>query len=99
LLSDGWKNGDPALLAEAGGTFHAVRSGSVACAWLGDDRRAFLWPAGYHVSFVPQAELLDANNHVIAREGEKAYFGGGGSPAQSATACAEAGEWTFSVMQ
>jgi hypothetical protein len=59
LLSDGWKKGDPASLALAFGTFHAVRSGSVACAWLGDDKsRAFLCPTGYQVAFAPSPVWL-----------------------------------------
>ena len=96
LPSDGWKPGDPSLLALTGGTFHAVLTTDGACAWLGPDRRPFQWPAGYQVRFHP-TELIDGSGHVVATEGQTVYFGGGERPAPAGTPCATTNETTWYV--
>jgi hypothetical protein len=96
LPSDGWKPGDPSLLALTGGTFHAVLTTNGPCAWLGPDRRPFQWPAGYQVRFHP-TELIDSSGRVVATEGQTVYFGGGGRPAPVGTPCATTNETTWYV--
>lgn len=97
LPSDGWKPGDPALLALTGGAFHAARRNGQVCAWLGDAFRPMLWPAGYQVRLDP-VELIAPDGAVVALEGEKVSAGGGGDVAKAGAPCARPGEWTFSIM-
>jgi len=63
LPSDGWRPGDPGLLALTTGPFHAVLTAEGACAWLGSIQTPYLWPAGYKVRFDP-TELINAQGHV-----------------------------------
>jgi hypothetical protein len=99
LPSDGWKPGDAGLQAETGGAFHAARVGSGACAWVGDARRAFDWPANWTVIFDPSPRLLDSSGVEVAREGQRIRLVGGGSTAAQAGPCWSTGDWVFSVNQ
>lgn len=98
LPSDGWKPGDPSLLALTGGVFQAQMTTRGACAWLGTTRTSFLWPAGYTVRFHP-TELIDPRGHVVAHEGQRLYAGGGSGPTSGAagTRCAVPGHPTWYV--
>jgi len=98
LPTDGWKPGQPSESALTGGSFHATMTAQGPCAWLGNTPRPFLWPAGYAVRFHP-TELIDAAGHVVARQGQKIYFGGGFEPAAAATGtdCAASGQQIWAV--
>ena len=75
LPSDGWRPGDPPMLALTAGPFHAVMTAQGRCAWLGTAHQTtFLWPAGYEVRFHP-VELIDVSGNVVATDGEKGLRG------------------------
>ena len=91
LLPTGWRPGEASLTALTAGAFHAILTPRGACAWLGPQRRAFVWPVGYRVRFNP-TELLDPHGKVIAREGQMLGTGGGLGTATHSGACVHAGQ-------
>jgi hypothetical protein len=98
LWSDGWRPGDPALLALTEGRFHAAVVDGHACAWLGD-MRPMKWPAGWTVSFGPQAVLRDADGQIVAHEGDNLSVGGAATEiAKASDPCGPAGKAIWSVM-
>jgi hypothetical protein len=96
LPSDGWRPNDSEMLALIGGPFHAVMTPQGACAWLGSAPHAtYLWPAGYRVRFHP-TELIGPGGDVVATEGQKISFAGGGGPGQTTRlSCAGRQEQVF----
>lgn len=89
LPSDGWKAGDSSKGAAYFGQFHAEMTVNGACAWLGPQQHATLWPAGYRVRFNP-TELIGPNGDIIAKAGQQLQFGGGGATERNR--CAKPGE-------
>jgi hypothetical protein len=77
LPSNGYRKGDPSMLAKMSGEFHAVKLGGRAEAWLGEDRRPTLWPAGYFVRFGPPVELIAPSGDVVGQEGDVLPWAGG----------------------
>ncbi len=51
-----------------------------ACAWLGPQRHAVLWPARYRVRFDP-VELIGPHGQIVAKEGQQLRFAGDALPA------------------
>jgi hypothetical protein len=91
------------MLAAFGGPFHAAMRNGMPCAWLGSGNVAFVWPAGYSVRFHP-TELLNAEGHVIVRQGEAVSFGGGvvpGNPTDPGERCRPKTEtgWQFVAIE
>jgi hypothetical protein len=96
LPTDHWRPGDPGMQALTSGKLIIAKQGDAACAWVGSQASAVLWPEGYGVRLQP-AELLDADGKVIARAGQTIAAAGGGSEAAAAGPCNNAGQWTFSI--
>ena len=96
LPTDHWRPGDPGMQALTSGKLIIGKQGDAACAWVGSQASAVLWPEGYGVRLQP-AELLDANGNVIAQAGQTVAAGGGGQEAAAAGPCNSAGQWTFSI--
>jgi hypothetical protein len=92
LPSNGWKDGDPVMLATTDGRLHVTSVGNTACAWLGETRGPFLWPEGWRVRFNDPAELLDDQDRVVAVEGDHLETAGG-TDQGSAGPCGQA-EWS-----
>jgi hypothetical protein len=86
LPSDGWKPGQPSMLALLSGHFEARLTPAGACAGLGTTTA--IWPAGYKVRFHP-TELLDPKGAVVADQGQRLSAAGGIAPAtQHGNRCA-----------
>lgn len=89
--------GSGAMTGLTSGAFHAAKTGADACAWVGHDRRPFLWPDGYSVDFSSRPRLIDPHGNVVASEGQRLVLGGGSMPAAAASACGAREEETFYV--
>ncbi len=96
LPSDGWtSDGGFSMEAASEGPFHVYLTKSGACAGLGG-RDPFLWPTGFKVRLHP-AELLNAQGHVIAHEGDLVSVGGGFLPVTRQQSCTSIGQSAFNV--
>jgi hypothetical protein len=83
-------------MAKIVGLFHAALTDDGARAWLGETYRPTLWPEGLRVRFDP-TELIDADGHVLARQGDTLHFAGGGFSAKVSSDFAKEGEWIMSL--
>jgi hypothetical protein len=96
LPTDGWRPGEPSLLALNSGAFYGYSVKGVACAGFGP-RAALYWPAGYRLRLNP-TELVDQSGRVVARQGQKIYVGGGIGVTPHDMPCFQPGQQVFRVM-
>lgn len=99
LPTDRWRSGQPGLFALRTGQLHIVRTSAGVCAWLGPQRRNFLWPAGFSARFNPN-EIVDSRGSVVAKEGDRVSVAGGlGSVAPKDRTCADAASGFYITSQ
>jgi hypothetical protein len=94
-----WEPGDASLAALGRGTLAGGYVHGTFCVWLtgGQRRTPVVWPAGYHARLHPFA-LLDSQDRVAARLGDRIAAEGGEGPVNPHRACMLGERYAFYVM-
>ena len=78
------------------GEFRVWMTPDGACAAIGPQNMAFLWPKGYRVRLDP-VQLLDDHGKVVAKGGKFITAAGGSPPSSTPNRCAAPRQQTFAI--